>query len=72
MEAPIYKLCRYHLLALICLGNILAYMTRFSTTVTMLAMDDLNLTSSQKRAGTIFLRNILRLRTRDIAYIWIK
>ena len=47
MEAPIYKLRRYHLLALICLGNILAYMTRFSTTVTMLAMDDLNLTTSQ-------------------------
>ena len=67
MEAPIYKLCRYHLLALICLGNILAYMTRFSTTVTMLAMDDLNLTTSQKRAGKFFLRSLLRLWTRVVA-----
>ena len=47
MEASICKLRRYHLLALICLGNTFAYMTRFSTTVTMLAMDDLNLTTSQ-------------------------
>ena len=41
MEAPLYKLRRYHLLLILCLGNMLAYMTWFATTVTLLATDGL-------------------------------
>ena len=39
MEAPIYKLRRFHLLIILCFGNVLAYMTRFATTVTLLATE---------------------------------
>ena len=40
MEAPICTLRRYHILALMCVGNMLAYMTRFAVSVTLLAMDN--------------------------------
>ena len=42
MEAPFYKLCRYHLLALMCIGNIVALMLRFTTSVTVLAMENVS------------------------------
>ena len=38
MELPIWKLCRYHLLLLTFIGNMLAYMVRFSFNVTVLDM----------------------------------
>ena len=41
MEAPICTLRRYHILTLMCIGNMLAYMTRFAVSVTLLAMDNI-------------------------------
>ena len=38
MELPIWKLCRYHLLLLTFIGNMLAYMVRFSFNVTVIDM----------------------------------
>ena len=41
MEAPICTLRRYHILILMCMGNMLAYMTRFAVSVTLLAMENI-------------------------------
>ena len=42
MEAPIYKLRRYHLLVLLCIGNIIGMMLRHATTFTLIAMGNMS------------------------------
>ena len=54
MEAPLYKLRRYHLLLILCLGNMLAYMTRFATTVTLLATDGLTTSEMAQIESSFF------------------
>ena len=42
MEAPIYQLRRYHLLVLLCIGNIIGMMLRHATTFTLIAMGNMS------------------------------
>ena len=42
MEAPFYKLRRYQMLVLMCIGNIVAFKLRFATSVTVLAMNNVS------------------------------
>ena len=45
MELPIWRLRRYHLLLLTFIGNMLAYMVRFSFNVTVIDMTNVNNTN---------------------------